>query len=559
LKLSPWFALILSTLAISIYAVAVLLTGPYAWDDGAITVAFSRTLALEGEFALTSVSERVEGTSSLLYTFAMAVPFMVADLSFLQSIYLSQYLALLLLIINLAVINAYVKPKLVDPGSRYLLLFLFLLVPMLLAEILNGMEMISAALLMSLFLVFYQQRSAKIYPVLIALLLCRFEFVFYLGSAISMTWILDPATRRYNFGLGVFVGFAFIVISALRFTYFGDIMPNTIWAKMHPPYSGNLDLVGTIRAKIDGGIGFVRIHFAFFLLLSAILVLTRNKRFLGDIKTWLIVSYLIFALITGENGGYAGRMYVGVLPVFLFLLVDALQDTPQTRQSTFGLAALALCATVLVNFELAKQNLWLIAKGAYHQNFLPKSLAAHISERFPPNSLGASPENYRRTGDSVNKLRQHIGLSAIRFMAPDVGGLALCCEPAAIEIIDAALLANSQLAHQGYQVFERQLVEKSPHIIAIHAMWAEESGVYNSKVFHSNFLPIVFENTLFWITSDLFKILKSQKMLQFKSAAEPFDFGGLRNDLRRADLNYIQQWRAAEKSIFVIHEIETKE
>ncbi|MEL6220181.1 MAG: hypothetical protein AAFR79_17250, partial [Pseudomonadota bacterium] len=43
----------------------VALVGDQAWDDGAITLAFSRTLAEVGLFALTH-SPVVEGSSSLL-------------------------------------------------------------------------------------------------------------------------------------------------------------------------------------------------------------------------------------------------------------------------------------------------------------------------------------------------------------------------------------------------------------------------------------------------------------------------------------------------------------
>jgi hypothetical protein len=35
-----------------------------AWDDGAITLAYSRTFAATGRIALTAVSEQVEGSSS---------------------------------------------------------------------------------------------------------------------------------------------------------------------------------------------------------------------------------------------------------------------------------------------------------------------------------------------------------------------------------------------------------------------------------------------------------------------------------------------------------------
>src|SRR5579863_5987461 len=41
------------------------LVGTQGWDDGAITLAYSRTFADTGRFALTAVSEQVEGISSV--------------------------------------------------------------------------------------------------------------------------------------------------------------------------------------------------------------------------------------------------------------------------------------------------------------------------------------------------------------------------------------------------------------------------------------------------------------------------------------------------------------
>lgn len=45
------------------------------WDDGAITAAFARTLAEAGRFALTPLSEKVEGFSSMSWVFLLAIPY----------------------------------------------------------------------------------------------------------------------------------------------------------------------------------------------------------------------------------------------------------------------------------------------------------------------------------------------------------------------------------------------------------------------------------------------------------------------------------------------------
>ena len=61
----------LSVLFLLMQAISIFYVGSYVWDDGAITLAFSKTFASSGKIALTPVSEIVEGTPvSCLCSFA---------------------------------------------------------------------------------------------------------------------------------------------------------------------------------------------------------------------------------------------------------------------------------------------------------------------------------------------------------------------------------------------------------------------------------------------------------------------------------------------------------
>jgi len=85
------------------------------WDDGAITAAFSRTLAKSGRFALTPLSEKVEGFSSVTWVCLLTVPYylfhttrsiligmkLLSALSFLLSLIVFRRLARRLLLDNI--------------------------------------------------------------------------------------------------------------------------------------------------------------------------------------------------------------------------------------------------------------------------------------------------------------------------------------------------------------------------------------------------------------------------------------------------------------------------
>jgi hypothetical protein len=62
---------VFSTVLAAHLAIA-LAVGVQAWDDGFITLAFSRTFAETGHIALTPVSEQVEGATSPLWFLMMA-------------------------------------------------------------------------------------------------------------------------------------------------------------------------------------------------------------------------------------------------------------------------------------------------------------------------------------------------------------------------------------------------------------------------------------------------------------------------------------------------------
>ena len=549
---------VIATIFIAYNLTAVHFVGPYAWDDGAITLAYSKTLAETGRFALTASSEIVEGTSSLLLTFLMAALHAIFKFDFNRFIFASQLLAYIFLMATLLLMYPAIKKGVGQSSHAPSFLAIFALLPMFSAEILNGMEMTMFAFLITLYyLKFYKDLT---WPLLLTplILLARFESIFYLGLTLLLMIIVEQEKKR-TLLIGLYTCFIFAILTFLRWTYFDDIFPNTIWAKMNPPYSSE-NLSGSIIKKVSGGIEFIQV--VLWLLLPLIIVfITKStsspRRYLGY---FLILSFAAFSLITGKNGGYKGRMFLACVPIILLLALHRTSELegmklkvislPSKSEITFSyktlllwILLLSLALTHIANARLHLGNLKTFTLGGYHQGLLPESVSAIVEKRLAlsnpefKSSFGVTPENYRITGMAVDSIRKILKMQKISFMVPDVGGLGLCCSQ--IEVIDSALLTNKSLARQGYKYFNTYLETRSPYIIQTHGIWSNLSGIYDSEYFKINYTPIVFDNNLLWVKNDVYDKLKSSNVITTENLKVPHDLELVRYAGSHIDMSHL--------------------
>ena len=509
---------------------SIVLTGGYAWDDGAITLSFARSLASHGEFALTAVSERVEGTSSLAFTFIMAAVFAVRDMGFDAHIMAGQLMSLAMLLATMFLLNLGLKRNAIGPEVRWLALVLFALNPMHLAEILNGMEMTLFGLGLTAFILAYSRRSRWAHLLIVMLLLTRFEAVFYLSVGLGGVVLVNREERRWAARLLCGLVLSFALITAARLVYFGDIMPNTIWAKMHSPYSPDIRMSEAIYYRFLGLKDFANAVSVFLVALAGLAILGARLGLLRDIKVWVILSFAIFALISGKNWGYDGRMFVGLLPVMVLAVTDharrVLGGSPGYLVSACLVFTLAVSPVLRIG--MWAENIKTIQTGAYHQAYVGSEKAAEWNIEFWPDEYGVTPVTFRDTGRRVDALRVILRLDTISFMAPDMGGLGLCCAPTHIRVLDLALLLNPQLAHQGYGALDDQLATERPDLIESHAPWTHVSGLFSQATFKNAYVPIIFENTLFWMRHDLLAGLRGNSDVIVRQLEPGYDLTNLR-------------------------------
>ncbi|HEX3381548.1 MAG TPA: hypothetical protein VHU21_17405 [Paraburkholderia sp.] len=513
-------------LFVAAYAVlsltAIALVGPYGWDDGAITIAYAHTLGRHGIFALTAASAPAEGTSSLLMTAMLAAGQWMVHPGFLEAIITAQLLSFIALSATLVLVWRALEPSLPSPMQRLIVVCLLGLLPACQAEIINGMEMTVFALLLFAFVLSWRVRSTLAYALLPLLMLARFEAVFYLGFALGWMVVFCPQDRPQAIRMCVWLMLCFLLLTIWRYWVFGTLMPNTILAKLQAPYSKRG--WDGILEKLRGLKDFLFVNAA---LLAGMYLSWKGgqKRRLDPMPVLLIFAFGVFALVSGRNWGYTGRMFMAVLPLFVLSLAERLANMRQP----YVLRGLLLCLSVtfLFNLTVLRGNVDTVILGASMRGVLPASLNAaggaarkRVWNSFSGDWRGVTPQNYAMTGASVDHLREYLGQPTLKFMTPDIGGSALCCEH--LDILDSGLLTNPSLARRGYAGFADFLIKERPEVIETHGSWSSDSGIYSIAEFKTDYLPAVYDGTLFWLRHDVL-----QRLVAGGMAADPVHPGRL--------------------------------
>jgi hypothetical protein len=162
-------------------ALIVVYVGIFNWDDGAITLAYSRTFAETGRVALTAASEQVEGFSSVSW-FLVNAMVAVSHPGFEEAILFSQLLASVFL--ALAVLLTFLIARELDlrESTTAAILIIFSVFGPSISEISNGMEMTlmaSSCLAIVYFLYFRENWPLLLFSTVI-FLSTRFEAMIYL-------------------------------------------------------------------------------------------------------------------------------------------------------------------------------------------------------------------------------------------------------------------------------------------------------------------------------------------------------------------------------------------
>jgi hypothetical protein len=478
--------------------------GDRSWDDGAITLAFSKSFAETGRIALTPPSEQVEGFSSVSWFLLNAL---LARLhpSFEQAILLAQIAAGAFVSVSLYFLFSFSKNLQFTPAATALTLLVFALSGATIAETANGMEMTllaASGLAMAHYLYFGGSRVFALGAALV-FISTRFEAIFY------YTFIIAPLFIRQRgkegafwllFGAGIF-----IVIGVLRYFEFSEFLPNTIYAKLNPPYQV-VGLSEKLLGKIDASVELIDVIKPFVVAIILVLLLTLvkilNKKEIPDfglaymdILVFPLIGAELFSAIAGRNWGYSGRMQFFAIPFALLLLSYLFSNFSGFLDRRLQIFCLFL-ALLTIPYS------W---KHSAESQFRQIVSAITGVSSAVVKDFDVTPDYYRKTGIAVDHIRQLLGDSNIVFLTPDVGGLGHCCSH--VRVVDVAMLTNHALARGGYASFPAVFAQEDPDVIEVHEKWASLPQIYENAEFINNYKAILINNTRIFLRRDHFEKL----------------------------------------------------
>jgi hypothetical protein len=471
-----------------------LLIGDNGWDDGAITLAFSRTFAQHGRIALTPHSETVEGFSSVSWFLLNALP-ALARPSFRAAILLSQVWAALCICLSTALLAKTCALLRVDRLWATLTVITFAAWGCSFAEASNGMEMglLTAAILVVVNeLLAPRPRLFWLGAGVVLAVTTRFEAVLYV-ALLALSVASVPGRRAFWCIVVTGVG-TVLLVSLWRLAVFSDVLPNTFWAKRWPPYAA--------FGPLSRLAGAVELPSLFLALLIAIPIMRRSGLDLAGVLRERRGAFLILACpilgavliggLIGKPWGYYGRMPSFAFPLALlsFALVFSSWVQAKTDKNSRLRVTVAAC---LFGVSLC------VSMVGFPSGALGKA--------FRGGSFGVTPHTYAESGRVFRRFAAAADLQHPTVLSPDLGGLALCCDE--FRLVDLGLLSNRKLAHRGPAALAEVLEAESPAMIEAHWEWPSPGKLYELPFFRAQYLPAFSGGTKLWIRRDVARTIES--------------------------------------------------
>ncbi|TDO17830.1 hypothetical protein EV580_1008 [Mycobacterium sp. BK086] len=295
-------------------------------DDVFITLRYSRNL-LAGEGAVFNPGDAVEGYSNPTWLFLVTAVSAVTGLTgHLALFYLAKVLCMVLGLANLVVL--YRLAKLHDNCTAVVALLVVVVAasPFLNVYNISGMETSLVTFLLTLTVLLYclwRARRTLGYAVGFAVVLgvlstSRPEAIMY--PVAIYAGIVAIGARRKDERLPFTAATAAVVVAivvaflAFRFSYYGELLPNSLFAKNNPSLSA-----------FKEGSRYVALFGAMTLGPYLLLALLKRPPLLvrAHLPIYLVVvAQLAFAAYAGGDWMPAFRLALPVLPILLFLVVD---------------------------------------------------------------------------------------------------------------------------------------------------------------------------------------------------------------------------------------------
>lgn len=463
-----------------------------AWDDMAITAAFARTFSETGRIALTPSSEIVEGFSTPLWFFVLAAVRTLFSLD-AHALYraaqlLSSFLLdATLLLLGLTVLRLGAARR--EAAWAVAALSLLALWPPFVRESVNGMENPLIALVLV-----WGAWWAGARPVVLAMLGVLLVWLRVEGGLFVLPLALVGRSRRVFLAVAGAAALAFLAQEAWRYVTFGELVPNTILAKLHPPYS----VPGPLKAMLIARVRYLPVA-APLVFLPLVLVFARRwtrdmvRRecrpggALDSAVLGAFVSAAVLTLLVGREWGYPGRMIfaLNVLGLSGLILATARSSPPALRAGVF------LACAVLVG-----RDAWRFDHAA-------------------PNGDIITVRNYRASNaEPLTRLAAAANRSGLIIATPDVGGTSLFGPTHTI--VDTGLLSNRRLAKLGYGALAEEVFgDRVADVIDTHTVFTRVSGIREGRPLQAlldHYVPVSLDGKVFYVHRRLLASLPASRV-----------------------------------------------
>lgn len=536
---------------LAVHVVIALAVGEVAWDDGYITLAFSRTFAETGHIGLTPFSETVEGATSPIWFLLMAGIYKLGITSFYGFHLASQLVAALCAAGTAVLLYRLIRPS-IPAAAAWWISFLVLVLGPFRTETANGMEMTLLCLVVLGMMNLLRDRGNQplwgLAALAAAVPLIRLEAAGYVIAGALAVIVLS---RQVRVGVAIIVStlLSILLLTCARYIVFGTIgLTNTMIAKQVSPYSPpfgssawNIQflvsvliepvatvLPAVVVAFVLSRISGIRIINSFRQL--APLAISRELPMRISFGIAYASAYFLFLIVFGSNYfAPPGRM--GASAMLALIVVTAIVMTAQGQVRQFTRRALS---TVLALFFLTP------FLGVFSQDVAWVYLARLNKD---PELAFNSTVAYRLNGEAAEHVRQLLQQPKISVLLADVGAPSLCCDR--LEVLDLGLLANTELAKSGWPGFAEYLRSKRPDLIQTHGVWSQESEIYENSQFKSDYTPVVVYESLFYMRNDLLEKLQARctdadtSGLYFYAGLEPASSRKDAEDAKTIDKTYL--------------------
>ncbi|HEU4634773.1 MAG TPA: hypothetical protein VFS41_01240 [Edaphobacter sp.] len=471
------------------------------WDDSAITLGFARTFAHTGRIEPTPGSGIVEGYSTTLWMLLMTAPakFLASPTALLAFAKIS---TLVLNLLNIVLIRTWFNSWTSETLAN--LVAGIVGCTLMFYETINGMETpLILTFVMGMLILFPStgRKSRLLYIGAGALLLLmRWE-----AAWLMVPFVLAERNLRRNVAPVLSWGLIFIASNVARWLYFGDLLPNTVTAKQHFPYSAPSLRIGLERHITEPFL--ILYSCKIFLVLLAgyalyrVIVLRlplfpRKEISTAMQSSWhlrFLLAFVLFSLILstaiGPNWGPEFRSFYSAWPFLIALLLLPVFSNLAPRALTW--ITLALCLLTVGRMQARIQPL--------------------RSEKAPVYMPNITVDRVGVAAPILTELQQITGTPVLTYAAADMGAVMLFTNN--VHVVDLGLLCDRTLAHQGFSAVQPYVLQqRRPDVIEIHEVFTEVTKLDSYPEFLQNYRPVYIHGIRFFLRRSLLDRIPTSRL-----------------------------------------------